>query len=129
MKNEFLFLNLILKDSFIINGKVHFGYYDGYYRKLIKTNITNIKNKTSFNSFLEYHFEIIDFPDSTHLRIILSVPKGWSAERFKEVSVKEITSNPSVELISEIFFSSLPHIRVKFFSSEWRGMKGQNSPL
>lgn len=129
MEKSVLYISCHLKDSFIFNGKLHTGFYDGSYRKLIKQNIKNIEGKTSLNSGLENHFEIMDFSQTTHLRIGLSIPNRYDAEMFKEIVIREINKNPSVELISQIFLSSSPKVRENFFSKDWRGMNQSSSSL
>lgn len=123
MNEEYLYICIILKDSFFYKGKIHTGFYDGSYRKIIKQNIENIKNKTSLKSTFKTYYEIMDFPDSTQLRINFSVPKEWSADRFEEICLNEIQKNPSIEIIAETFLSSSPETKEKFFTKEWKGME------
>ncbi|MXO50141.1 hypothetical protein GRI42_02340 [Erythrobacter gaetbuli] len=116
-----LFVDISLKDTFIHNKKIHTGFYDGIYRRLIKNSINEIKNKTSYGMNIYSHFEIMDFPESTHLRIVLSVPDNWDATRFEEISLNVIKKNPSVDIILETFQNSSAETQKRFFSYQWKG--------
>lgn len=124
MKNEYLFINCILKDSFIIKGALHTGFYDGSYRKMIKETINSIKKKSTNKKSFESEYVLIDTTECTNLRIILSIPNDWSPERFKEICLNEIAKNNSVELVTEKFIRDSTLLKKAFFSEKWAGLKG-----
>ncbi|MXO46858.1 hypothetical protein GRI69_01100 [Erythrobacter vulgaris] len=120
--NKKILISVTLKDAFIYNKKLHTGFYDGNYRRFIKYTIVKINEKTSYNNKLNSYYEIMDFLESTHLRISLSIPDGWDADRFIDVSIEEVKKNPSVDIILEHFANSSAEIEEKFFSYEWKGL-------
>ena len=122
MNNKLLYIYCALKDSFMIEGSLYTGLYDGSYRRLIKQDIKNIKIKTNFESDLDSHIEIVDSYKSTNMKIILRIPNGWVEERFKEICLNEITKNPSVDIILESFTSTSADMKNEFLSEEWRGL-------
>ena len=122
MKNLHLFINCILKDSFIINGNLYTGFYDGSYRKLIKKTIDDIKNKSSNSSF-KSDYAIIDSEECTYLRVIISIPNDWMPERFEEICFNEIRKNASIDIIAEKFLTEYNSSKDIFFSKEWLGFK------
>lgn len=122
MNNKLLYIYCALKDSFMIEGSLYTGLYDGSYRRLIKQDIKNIKIKTNFESDLDSHIEIVDSYKSTNMKIILRIPNGWAEERFKEICLNEITKNPSVDIILESFTSTSADMKNEFLSEEWRGL-------
>lgn len=126
MSNKSLYIYCVLKDSFMIEGSLHTGFYDGAYRRLIKQSIKNIKIKTDFKSDLDSHIEIVDSYKSTSMKIILRIPSDWTEERFKGICLNEITKNPSVDLILESFTSTSADTKNEFLSEYWNGLEKIN---
>lgn len=127
IKNNKVFISTTLKETFSYNQSLYTGFYDGNYRKFLKLTLNDISQKTSPGETIYHHYEIMDFTECTHLRIVISIPHGWDAVRFLDIVLDKIHNNPSVDVVLESFVNSSAGLEEKFFSNEWKGFSKAHS--
>ena len=126
-KNKKAFISTTLKETFSYNQSFYSGFYDGNYRRFLKLTLNEIYEKTSRGEKIRHCYEIMDFPECTHLRIVISIPHGWDAVRFLDIVLDKINNNPSVDVVLESFVNSSAGLEEKFFSNEWKGFSKVHS--